>query len=701
MSSRPVIAAYNTGFPTGSDLVRLHLNETPYGAPPAASAAARAELDERCAVYPDSDCSALRARIAAHHGVGPETIAVGNGVDELVLLTALTFLGPQRTALVTDTTFPGYLTATAAAGGRVRTVPLDAHHVSPAALGAALAEGADLVFVCNPVNPTGTALTAAGVERIIADAEAHDAIAVFDEAYLDFAGPDYDHALAAVRAGRPVLVLRTFSKAWGLAALRAGYAVGRADLVARLWHTRNALPFNVNRLAQRAAAAALDDPGFLQGVRERTADARHRLYRGLTALGVEYTPSVTNFVLVRTGGDSGAIAARLAAEHRILIRDLTLFGLPGHVRITVGTTGQIDALCAALGQVLSELAPQPDAPAAAAHWDRPVPTLAPMDVAAMFNGYVGAHVVFALRELGVWDELGHGPATVAALCAGSGADRVRLRALLRSAALLGHLELRDDVATLTAAGRDVAQHRGYFTWAVGGYGEMMRELPALTAHRDGARFRRDEAYVASGSAECGRAMISPMESEVLAGLDYASVADLGCGDGSRLIGLCGDERRGLGIDISEAACALAAKRVAEAGLGDHIEIACQNIFEGEDRAVFPGIDLVSSFLMMHDLFAAMPGVEVVHALRAAFPDARYFLLADTNAQPWAAHEGPLPPFSLAFELAHSFMRVPVQPKELYEEAFRAGGLIIERRVKLGVPSSWLYLLRVPQDGERP
>lgn len=702
MSSRPAIKEYNTGFSTSTDMLRLHLNETPYGAPRSAHTAAAAELDERCGVYPDSECTALRDRVARHLGVSTDMIAVGNGVDELVLLTALTFLGADRTALVTDTTFPGYLTSAAVAGAQVRTVPLDAYRVSPTAVGAALGGDVDVAFICNPVNPTGTVLDRGGVERIIADAEAGGTVVVFDEAYMDFAGPEFEYALDAVRAGRPVIVMRTFSKAWGLAALRVGYAVGPAELIERLWRTRRSLPFNVNRLAQQAAVNALDEPDFVVGVRERTGRARQRLYRGLEALRLTYQPSVTNFVLVRTGADhdSGVIAARLADEHQILVRDLTAFGLPGCLRVTVGDEAQVDRFCAALAAVLPSQAAREESTTAAPHWTRPVPTLSALDVPTMFNGYVGAQVAFALRGLGVWDRLQTGPQSVPALAEQAQARPTRVRALLMTAALLGQVELRDEIATLTAAGQELVRNIGFFTWGVGGYGRAMREMTTLALSNEPrtAMSLRDEASVASGSAEVGKALMLAVETRVLTGIEYASVADIGCGDGSRLIRLCSGAvpKRGLGLEISEPASALAAKRVADAGLADHIEISRQNVFSAENRPVFPGIELVSSFLMLHDLFSvSKDGLEVVQSLRAAFPDARYFLLADTAAQPWQRHEGPLPPFSLEFELMHAFMDVPIVPKEVYERAFLAGGLTIEKCEPFGAPSTWVYLLKVP------
>lgn len=305
----------------------------------------------------------------------------------------------------------------------------------------------------------------------------------------------------------------------------------------------------------------------------------------------------------------------------------------------------------------------------------------------------------ALRTLGVWDRLVAGPQPVAALAEEAGARPGRLRAMLQTTALLGLVELRDEIATITDAGRNLVRHIGFFTWAAGGYGHIMANLSGLAAldSTQAVGGLRDEAAVAAGSAEVGHELMLPVEARLLAGVEYASAADIGCGDGSRLIRLCRGEvpRRGLGLEISEPAAVLAAKRVADAGLADHIEISRQNVFAASGRPVFPGIELVSSFLMLHDLFAgAADGVEVVRGLREVFPDARYFLFGDTAVQPWQRHEGPLPPFSLGFELMHAFLGVPLVTREAYERAFLAGGLSIERREPFGAPSTWAYLLKV-------
>jgi histidinol-phosphate aminotransferase len=328
-----------------------------------------------------------------------------------------------------------------------------------------------------------------------------------------------------------------------------------------------------------------------------------------------------------------------------------------------------------------------------------IPNTDPMTPAELFNGYVGAHVIFALHRLGALRHLAQAAdgcrRDELALAAAVPADR--LGALLDVTERLGYVEFQGEALALTRAGREVVRQLGFFTWGVGGYGELLRNLEPMA--RGDARFGRevcrDEAQVASGSGEVDAALMRPIEDELLAELDFTSVADLGCGGATRLIRLCGRDsaRTGLGIDISESACGLARKNVANAGLAARVTIVHENVERCFGARTFPGVDLVTSFLMMHDLFnAATDGGSVMRSLRETFPDARYFLIADTTAQPWPELTGPLPIFSLGFELLHSFMDVRIQPRAAYEDAFAAGGLAVERCVPFGAPSTWLYLL---------
>ncbi|MFE8957409.1 histidinol-phosphate transaminase [Streptomyces iakyrus] len=702
MNRPPTVHSLHREHERADGMLRLHCNENPYGPPPGVIASVTKELEGRCSTYPDSEVTALRGALAEHVGVPAEMVAVGNGADELVLLITLASAGPGDTVVVTESTFPGYATSAAVAGATVRSVPLHRDRVSATALVEAVDEGARLMFVCNPHNPTGTVLSPAAVEEILAACERTGVVPVFDEAYMEFAGPGFDHALDAVRAGRRLLVLRTFSKAWGLAALRAGYAVGPADLIAGVVDTRRALPFSVNRLAQQAALAALSSPDHIAEVFERTTRERERLCRALTSLGVSHVPSVTNFVMVKTPGNSTRFASRLADEHGILVRDLTPFGYPGHVRVSVGTAENTDQFCEALGSLLAS--PRSHASSGhglgAARDVPPVPTLDPVAPEDLFNGYVGAHAVFALTRLGVWDRLVERPErTVDELAATAGTDATGLMPLLRVVALLGYVELTDGSApavTLTGAGRELVRMRGFFTWGVGGYHEVLRGLSGLA--RGTSVFEqdvdRDGGMVAVGSGEVGRELMLPLEQEVLATVDFRTVADLGCGDATRLLRLCDGHphRRGTGIEINQGACVQANKRVADAGLADRIDIVHGDVLAFSGRT-FPEVDLVTSFLMMHDLFDATGDpAGVMRTLRRVFPEARRFLIGDTVAQDWEERRESLPMFSVGFELVHAFMDTPIMNRRTYEDAFAGAGLRVERREPLGAPSTWLWLL---------
>lgn len=360
--TRPALSPADSGpsgFFTDTEVVgrehwlRMHLNESPYGPPPGVAETVTAAATDHLDLYPDSECRRLRERLARHFDVPTGMVGLGNGADELVLLASLAFLrGTGGTVALTANTFPGYLNSASALGADVRTLPLRDDAVPVEDMAAQLSGGVDLAWVCNPLNPTGSVLSSAKVAALVDAAEDGGGALVLDEAYMDFAGEAHEFALRAVREGRRLLVLRTFSKAWGLASLRLGCAVGHADLVARLEGAASAVPFSVSRPAQAGVVRALDASGHIERVRRETARARALLTEELDVLGLRHAPSVTNFVMVETPGSSTELASRLAEEHQILVRDLDGLGLPGRIRVTVGTAAQVKRLATALTAVL-------------------------------------------------------------------------------------------------------------------------------------------------------------------------------------------------------------------------------------------------------------------------------------------------------------------------------------------------------------
>ncbi|WP_340375713.1 histidinol-phosphate transaminase [Streptomyces sp. SS7] len=333
------------------DVQRLALSENPHGASPHALEAARREV-ERAHWYPHSDGEPLRSLLAAHYGLDAEQVIVGNGADEMLLLAALA--AAPSPAVITARTFAGYAASLEAAGRPFREIPLlpgggiDTDAVCRAA------EGAGCVMVCNPHNPTGTALSAGQVTGLVAAVRAAGAVLVLDEAYAEFAGPDrFGTGLAHLDAGR-VVVVRTFSKAYGLAGLRVGYALGDGEAVDAMTALRTALPYNTNRIALAAAAAALADEDHLRMVVADCRAARQALTGELVAMGVQAVPSQTNFVLARFGDHAAQVVARLADDHRVHIRHTAGLGFPDFARISVPAARDVPRLAAALRSVLSD-----------------------------------------------------------------------------------------------------------------------------------------------------------------------------------------------------------------------------------------------------------------------------------------------------------------------------------------------------------
>ncbi|MEU2393809.1 histidinol-phosphate transaminase [Streptomyces sp. NPDC007369] len=346
--ARPEPKVYNTSVPDADSMVRLHLSESPYGASPAAVAAATGALG-RVSRYPSPQRDTLVTALAAHWGVPEDRIAVANGSDELVLATALTLGDLSRPGLVTAGTFPGYREALDRIGRGAVARPLRDGVIDIGDFADALPEHG-IGYVCNPHNPSGTALAKDDFADLVAAARSSGVPLVFDEAYQEFADPGLPQARDFLDGDAPVLALRTFSKAYGLAALRIGYALGPADLIADVRRTLTVLPFSVNRVAQAAALAALADQPFLDRIREGAAERREWFCAELERRGHRYVPSETNFVAVRVEA-SGEAQDALAKEHGILVRDTGMFGYPGHLRVSLGTEDELRTFLAALDRV--------------------------------------------------------------------------------------------------------------------------------------------------------------------------------------------------------------------------------------------------------------------------------------------------------------------------------------------------------------
>jgi histidinol-phosphate aminotransferase len=326
--------------------VHLNRNEDLFEPFPGALEAAAAELANAWR-YPDESFAAFREAVAGQIGTTPERIVPGHGIQALIGALATLLLDPGAAVVVPAPSYGLYAQACAAHGAAVERVPLRERRLDLEALAAAARRvGARIAWVCDPNNPTGSLVGAAEWETFLA-ALPEGCTVVADEAYVDFVEPA--QRLARVRdveAGRPLVVLRTFSKLYGLAGLRLGYCVADPQLARLLDVVQE--PFNVNRPALAAGLACLARPEFARARAAAARAARELLARRLEAGGVEVAPSAANFVLAAVGGDDLAFAAALATRHAILVRPGAGFGLPGHVRITIGPPELMERVAAAI-----------------------------------------------------------------------------------------------------------------------------------------------------------------------------------------------------------------------------------------------------------------------------------------------------------------------------------------------------------------
>jgi histidinol-phosphate aminotransferase len=337
------------------DSIKLASNENPLGAGPRARAALAASL-AGVGLYPDGSGHELRMRLAQKHGVDPGQITLGNGSNDVLVLLAAAFLTPGQEAVYSQYAFAVYPIAVQATGAQAAVAP--AHgpdHAMPlghdaAAILAAAGPRTRIAFLANPNNPTGTWMSEREIDALLASMP-QDVIVVIDEAYHEYAAaagvPDATRWLAR----HPNLVVtRTFSKAFGLAGLRVGYALSHPDVADLLNRVRQ--PFNVSVPALATAAAALDDREHLAETIALNRRGLGQLQAGLGALGLRTLPSAANFLLCDLGREAGPVNDALL-RRGVIVRPVANYGLPDHLRITTGTAAQNERVLAAMGAALA------------------------------------------------------------------------------------------------------------------------------------------------------------------------------------------------------------------------------------------------------------------------------------------------------------------------------------------------------------
>ncbi len=332
-------------------IIKLASNENSLGPSPKSIEAVQ-RLAGKMHVYPDAGCFALRKAVAESLEVSPECLVFGNGSDDVIHLLGITFLEPGDEVIQAHPSFVRYEAAALLNNVACHLIPLTPDWVHDLdAMADAINERTRLIFITNPNNPTGTIVTRQAFERFL-ERVPERALVVMDEAYYEYAAgePDYPDSLGYVRRGENVVVLRTFSKAYGLAGYRIGFGVMRPEIAGWLERTRE--PFNVNLMAQSAAAAALGDTEFVKRTLAMNEAGKRALYTAFEAMGLPYAATSANFVWVDVKRECRAVFQALLHKG-IIVRTGDVFGAPTHLRVTIGTESENARFLGALKEILA------------------------------------------------------------------------------------------------------------------------------------------------------------------------------------------------------------------------------------------------------------------------------------------------------------------------------------------------------------
>ena len=331
-------------------IVKLGSNENPLGTSPKVIKAVAAALKDS-SLYPDGSSRKLREALAAHNGMTPDQVVVGNGSDEILLMIALAFIKPGERVVISENTFSEYEFSGRTLDAEIVKLPLKDYRYDMDAYAKALKSKPKMLFICNPNNPTGNYVTHAELEGLLKKTS-KGCLVVVDEAYGDYAtATDFPRSVALMKKYPNLIVTRTFSKLYGIAGLRLGYALGDASLLRETLRVKT--PFNVNLLVQKAGLAALADTTFVKKSLTTNEKGRAQIEKGLQKLKLFYLPTQANFICFHVPRAAVDLCEDLM-KRGLIIRPLKSFGLPDWCRVTIGTTAQNRFFLGELANVLGE-----------------------------------------------------------------------------------------------------------------------------------------------------------------------------------------------------------------------------------------------------------------------------------------------------------------------------------------------------------
>lgn len=328
-------------------ITKLASNESALGVAPSAKKAI-VKYSEEAHRYPDGGAYELRRKICKRHCIQAEEVIFGSGSNEVLVFLAQTFMGEGKSVVASEKAFVIYKILSLMTGTDFIEVPMQGLTHDLNAMADAIREDTAMVFVCNPNNPTGSMVTEEEIDAFMSRVP-EDVLVVFDEAYAEICLGEMPNTLKYFRQGRAAIVLRTFSKAYGLAGLRVGYGIGPAEIVQALEKPRQ--PFNTTLIGQAAAAAALDDEEFIKDSVEVYSKGRQFMEELCDELGIPYERTYANFMLLKTG--NGAELTQKLTEEGVIVRPMAPYGLTDWIRVSLGTMAENETFAKALRKVLS------------------------------------------------------------------------------------------------------------------------------------------------------------------------------------------------------------------------------------------------------------------------------------------------------------------------------------------------------------
>lgn len=333
-----------------TEVIKLASNENPLGCSPKVKQALFDTIEEAC-LYPDASNYELKQAISEHLGIKPSQIFCGAGSDLLIRVICSTFINPGDESIMAEVSFSRYAAGTKLMGGKSVLIPMKNHGLNVDKMVDSITDRTKIIWFCNPNNPTGTIFRKADLKRVI-DRIPENVIFIMDEAYIEYVtDEEYPDSLPLLDKYPNMIILRTFSKAYGLASLRCGYGIANEELVS--YFNRVIGPFDVNLFAQKAAVAAIQDKEYLELVQETNKMGKKYLYKELKKLGLDFIETNANFIMISTRLDDKLVFNKLLKKG-IIVRPGYLLGIPGWMRVTIGTQEQNESFVKAMTEILNE-----------------------------------------------------------------------------------------------------------------------------------------------------------------------------------------------------------------------------------------------------------------------------------------------------------------------------------------------------------